>query len=214
MGLEALDLLKKPRFSIPPIPEAERTPLVTLLLGLIEDLAERVQKQDEEIALLKDEVRVLKGQKKRPQFKPSKMDERTDPQQSAGEAAEEDPRRPGSDKRSKKAELVIHDEKIIRPQRRIPKGSRFKGYRDVIIQDLIIEAHIWPIITLVRGCAATCSTSTTIAKSRSRCCTSSCASGASISPPAPSMRYSARTKTAFMRRKMRCSRRGWRRPPM
>jgi hypothetical protein len=133
--------LKKPRFSIPPIPEAERTPLVTLLLGLIEDLAERVQKQDEEIALLKDEVRVLKGQKKRPQFKPSKMDEQTDPQQPEGEAAEEDPRRPGSDKRSKKAELVIHDEKIIRPKRRIPKGSRFKGYRDVIIQDLLIEAH-------------------------------------------------------------------------
>jgi predicted AAA+ superfamily ATPase len=51
MGLEALYLLMKPRFSIPPIPEAERTPLVTLLLGLIEDLAERVQKQDEQIAL-------------------------------------------------------------------------------------------------------------------------------------------------------------------
>jgi hypothetical protein len=139
--LEALYLLRKPRFSMPPIPEAERTPLVTLLLGLIEDLAERVQKQDEEIAHLKDEVRVLKGQKKRPQFKPSKMDEQTDPEQSEGEAAEEDPRRPGSDKRSKKAELVIHDETIIRPQRRIPKGSRFKGYRDVIIQDLVIEAH-------------------------------------------------------------------------
>jgi transposase IS66 family protein len=133
--------LKKPRFSIPPIPEAERTPLVTLLLGLIEDLAERVQKQDEEIAQLKDEVRVLKGQKKRPQFKPSKMDEQTDKDQSEDKAAEEDPRRPGSDKRSKKAELVIHDEKIIRPKRRIPKGSRFKGYRDVIIQDLVIEAH-------------------------------------------------------------------------
>ena len=42
MGLEALYLLKKPRFSIPPIPEAERTPLVALLLGLIEGLAERV----------------------------------------------------------------------------------------------------------------------------------------------------------------------------
>lgn len=37
------------------------------------------------------------------------------------------PRRPGSDKRSKKTELVIHDEKIIRPKARIPKGSRFKG---------------------------------------------------------------------------------------
>ena len=31
----------KPRFSIPTIPEAERTPLVTVLLGLIEGLAER-----------------------------------------------------------------------------------------------------------------------------------------------------------------------------
>ena len=96
MELAALYLSRKPRFSIPPIPEAERT----LLLGLIEDLAERVQKQDEE-----------------------------------------NPRRPGSDKRSKKAELVIHDEKIIRPKACIPKGSRFKGYRDVIIQDLVIEAH-------------------------------------------------------------------------
>ena len=133
--------MKKPRFSIPPIPEAERTPLVTLLLGLIEDLAERVQKQDEEIAQLKDEVRVLKGQKKRPRFKPSKMDEQTDPDQSEGKTAEEDGRRPGSDKRSKNAELVVHDEKIIKPQGRIPKGSRFKGYRDVIIQDLVIRAH-------------------------------------------------------------------------
>src|SRR5882724_1314477 len=141
MGLEALYLLKKPRFSIPTIPEAERTPLVTLLLGLIEDLAERVQKQDEEIEHLKDEVRVLKGQKKRPHFKPSNMDEQTDKDQSESAAGDEDPRRPGSDKRSKKAEMVIHDEKIIRPQRRIPKGSRFKGYRDVIIQDLVIEAH-------------------------------------------------------------------------
>lgn len=69
------------------------------------------------------------------------MDEQTDKEPSGGEAAEEDPRRPGSDKRSKKAELVIHDEKIIKPKRRIPKGSRFKGYRDVIIQDLVIEAH-------------------------------------------------------------------------
>jgi hypothetical protein len=36
----------KPRFSIPTIPEAERTPLVTMLLGLIEQLAEQVQKQE------------------------------------------------------------------------------------------------------------------------------------------------------------------------
>jgi len=172
MGLECLSRLMKPRFSIPTIPEAERTPLVTTLLGLIEGLAERMQKQEEEIAHLKDEVRVLKGEKKRPRFKPSKMDEQTDKGQSDAEGAEEDPRRPGSDKRSKTAELVIHDEQIIQPSRRIPKGSRFKGYRDVVIQDLLIRAHntryrlarwltpqgkyltgelpgIWPSITLV-----------------------------------------------------------------
>ena len=45
---------------------------------MIEGLAERVQKQEEEIALLKDEIRILKGGKKRPHFKPSKMDEQTE----------------------------------------------------------------------------------------------------------------------------------------
>src|ERR1022692_4957280 len=130
----------KQRFSIPTIPEAERTPLVTVLLGLIEALAERVQKQEEEIALLKDEIRILKGGKKRPQFRPSKMDEQTE-QTRRGEGAAKDQRRAGSDKRSKTAELVIHEEQIIQPKRRIAKGSRFKGYRDIVIQDLVIRAH-------------------------------------------------------------------------
>jgi hypothetical protein len=140
-GAGASYRLMKQRFSIPTIPEAERTPLVTVLLGLIEALAERVQKQEEEIALLKDEIRILKGGKKRPQFKPSKMDERTQPSQAADGGSEEDKRRPGSDKRSKTADLVIHDEKIIQPKRGVPKGSRFKGYRDIVIQDLVIRAH-------------------------------------------------------------------------
>jgi SnoaL-like domain len=87
--------MKPPRFSIPPIPEAERTPLVKVLLEVIEGLSEVVQRQAERIELLEEEIRILKGQKKKPQFKPSKMDEQTDPGQSEGKAAEEDPRRPG-----------------------------------------------------------------------------------------------------------------------
>jgi Transposase IS66 family len=138
--LEVSIALMKPRFLMPPIPESERTPLVIALLGVIEGLAERVQKQEEEIALLKDEIRILKGGKKRPHFKPSKMDEQTE-EVRRGEGSEKDQRRAGSDKRSKTAELVIHDEEIIQPTRRIPKGSRFKGYRDIVIQDLVIRAH-------------------------------------------------------------------------
>ncbi len=37
--------------------------------------------------------------------------------------------------------MAIHEEKIIQPQRRVPKGSRFKGYRDIVIQDLVIRAY-------------------------------------------------------------------------
>lgn len=131
----------KQRFLIPPIPEAERTPLVIALLGVIEALGERVQKQEEEIALLKDEIRILKGGKKRPQFKPSKMDAGTEPSDPKEDGAQKDKRRPGSDKRSKTAELAIHDEQIIQPKKRIAKGSRFKGYRDIVVQDLVIRAH-------------------------------------------------------------------------
>jgi Transposase IS66 family len=138
--LEVSIALRKHRFLMPPIPEAERTPLVIALLGVIEGLAERVQKQEEEIALLKDEIRILKGGKKRPHFKPSKMDAQSE-EVRRGEGSEKDQRRAGSDKRSKTAELVIHDEQILQPKRRIPKGSRFKGYRDIVIQDLVIRAH-------------------------------------------------------------------------
>jgi hypothetical protein len=131
----------KPRFSLPTIPQAERTPLVVVLLGLIESLAERVQKQGEEIALLKDEVRVLKGEKKRPQFKPSKMDEQTEEREDEAGGRDKDKRRAGSEKRAKTVKLIIHDEQIIQPTGRIPKHARFKGYRDIVIQDLVIRAH-------------------------------------------------------------------------
>src|SRR5260370_22072143 len=104
----------KQRFVMPPIPDSERTPLVIALLGVIEGLSERVKKQEEEIALLKDEIRILKGGKKRPHFKPSKMDEQTE-EGVRGGGADQDRRRAGSDKRSKTVELVIHEEQILQP---------------------------------------------------------------------------------------------------
>jgi hypothetical protein len=65
------------KFELPDIPEAEQTPLVKGLLLIVEQLVEQNQRQQEEIKLLKDEINILKGQKKRPVFKPSKMDEST-----------------------------------------------------------------------------------------------------------------------------------------
>jgi hypothetical protein len=37
-----------------------------------------VQQQDEEIALLKDDINILKGEKKRPVFVGSKLDKKTE----------------------------------------------------------------------------------------------------------------------------------------
>lgn len=65
------------RFELPSIPESERTPLVQGLLELIEALTQEVQRQEERMRQLEDEIALLKGEKKRPQFKPSKRDEKS-----------------------------------------------------------------------------------------------------------------------------------------
>ena len=62
--------------SLPVLPKHEKTPIVKVLLGLVEQLIERVQQQDEEIALLKDDINILKGEKKRPVFVGSKLDKK------------------------------------------------------------------------------------------------------------------------------------------
>jgi hypothetical protein len=51
------------KFELPQIPEAEQTPVVQDLLVLIENLIEHTQKQQEEIDVLKDDIKVLKGEK-------------------------------------------------------------------------------------------------------------------------------------------------------
>jgi len=70
----------KKRRQLPDIPEEEQTPIVKGLLVLLEQFAARIQEQDEEIARLKDEVIILKGEKRRPKFKGSKLDSETEPE--------------------------------------------------------------------------------------------------------------------------------------
>lgn len=126
------------RIELPEIPPDERTASVKALMDASERLAEWVQQLEETIGQLRDEVAVLKGEKKRPVFKPSKLDERAgqdeDPQKTQSD------KRPGSEKRSKTQALEIHEEKIIPPER-IPEGSRFKGYDDYTVQELVLHAH-------------------------------------------------------------------------
>ena len=52
----------KSKLQIPDIPEEAQTPTVKVLLVLLEQFAERIAEQDEEIGRLKDEINILKGE--------------------------------------------------------------------------------------------------------------------------------------------------------
>ncbi len=112
------------------------------LLAWGEGLVEIIHRLQEQDLHLKDEVAVLKGEKKRPTFKPSRMHEE------AGKAGATDglqqtkpARRRGKPGRSKTVQLKIDCEQIIQPAGRVPRGSRFKGYRDSVVQDLVISSR-------------------------------------------------------------------------
>jgi hypothetical protein len=135
----------KLKLQIPEIPEEDQTPVVKALLVLLEQFAERIQEQDEEIARLKNEINILKGEKKRPVFKGSQLDAQTDSDEpgpddnSSGEGQPK--KRAGSSKRRKNSQLTIHEDKTVPPEEPVPEGARFKGYRDFVVQDLVIEVH-------------------------------------------------------------------------
>jgi len=134
--------MNKKQLQLPDIPEEEQTPTVKALLVLLAQFAERIQQQDEEIIHLKDEICILKGEKKRPKFKASKMDSKADVDGEKNNSSDGQPKkRAGSKKKAKNSQLTIHEEKKVSPEEPIPDGSRFKGYRDFVVQNLKINVH-------------------------------------------------------------------------
>jgi len=126
---------------LPPVDQDELTPKSKKQVGKLqcftEGLLEEIHAFEDLVARLKDEVAIRKGEKKRPVFKPSRMNEEAGPADNT--AAECQPsKRPGSQKKSKTAKLSIDRECVIEPIEPVPPGSRFKGYRDFIVQDILI----------------------------------------------------------------------------
>jgi len=130
-------------WKIPPISAEEETPLVKALVAMIYRLQEANQRQSEELQQMRDEIAVLKGEKAKPKFKSSKMDENTNNKDAPEDrdTEGEKKKRAGSAKRSKTAELIIHEDKVISPAGFVPLDAKFKGYRDVVVQGLVIKTH-------------------------------------------------------------------------
>jgi hypothetical protein len=123
----------KIRIGIPNIPLTEQTPTVKLLLILLEQQQIIINQQADEIEALKEDIKRLKNHKGKPDIKPSQMD-KGKPQDKDSSSK----KRAGSEKRDKNATLTIHEEKIISVNN-IPVGSRFKGYQNYVVQDLVIH---------------------------------------------------------------------------
>ena len=121
---------------LPPIPDAERTPLVASLLAIIDAQQQRIQQLEETVQQLRDEIAVLKGQKPRPTIAPSRLE--TPPTRSAGG---EGTKRPGSAKRSKNACFLTPIDRYL-PFPDPPPGSVSSGYEAYVVQELVIQGQV------------------------------------------------------------------------
>lgn len=130
---------------LPDIPSADQTPLTQELVQIILD-------QQEDMRDLQDEILRLKGLKGRPNIKPSKMDSSAsssngvgdgcidkDKPQKDGETEKKDGRKATSKpKESKTESITIH--KTEKVSASAPEGAEFKGYKEFVVQDLIIQS--------------------------------------------------------------------------
>src|SRR5438094_411689 len=121
------------KMELPDIRPEERTPLVEALLAIIRQLLDRVAQLEQTNQQLRDEIAKLKGQKPRPDIKPSVL-EGTKPKTERKEGG----KRPGSAKRPKTAELHIHHEVQLHAEG-LPVGAILKGYEAYVVQELIIK---------------------------------------------------------------------------
>ena len=62
------------KLELPAILDAERTPLVEVLLGIIDAQQQRLAQLEESLPQRRDEIAILKGEKPRPKIAPSRLE--------------------------------------------------------------------------------------------------------------------------------------------
>ena len=112
--------------------------LIMRLLNLIEKQAADLRDAQNEIQRLRDEVNRLKGEQGKPKTKGNTPKSVVTNHSSEKERSKPHERR----RRSKKAEIQINEEKVITVDPAIlPKDAKFKGYEDVVVQDILLSSY-------------------------------------------------------------------------
>src|SRR3954467_10421985 len=103
----------------------------------LEALAERLLAENDAlrqvVTELKAEVATLKGVKGRPKLRPSGMEK--------GAGSEPGATNRGRGGRGKADRLTVDEERVVAAAD-VPAGSRFKGYQDFLVQDLVLRPHV------------------------------------------------------------------------
>jgi hypothetical protein len=111
--------------------------LIVQLLNLIEAQSADLRDAQAEIQRLRDEINRLKGEQGKPKIKGNRPKPPRVDHSSEQERRKPKPRQ----KRAKKASLKIHrEQKLEVDKANLPPDAEFKGYEDVVVQDVVFCA--------------------------------------------------------------------------
>jgi hypothetical protein len=116
---------------------AEAKAAIRALLNMVEELLHANQALRSEVQELKDEVNRLKGEQGKPEIKASKkaVDKKhsSEPERRESKAWKKAEKRP---------KIIVHQEKkVLMDKSELPADAEFKGYAEVVVQDIIVTPN-------------------------------------------------------------------------